>query len=90
MSTDWDAIAAAVDDAARQTDDHLAGRVSSLIRLTDDEIKALFPNKGDVQKLAELMSIVRGAAGHQQKVNQLAANAERLGSVIVTLLGKFA
>lgn len=88
MSTDWSAIAKAVDDAARETDDRLAQRIAGLTRLTDAEVKSLFPKKGDVEKLAELMEIVRDSTTQTQKVNRLAENVDRLGGVVIALLGK--
>ena len=44
---DIDAIA---DDAAQKTDDKLAGQISSLTRMTDAEIKKLFPKAADAKK----------------------------------------
>ncbi len=37
--------------AAKQTNEKLASKASSLTRLTDQEIKDLFPTPADVQKL---------------------------------------
>jgi hypothetical protein len=90
MATDWDDVDKALDDAAKKTNDDLAGKVSSLTRLTDDEIKKLFPTKDDVAKLSQLMQIVRGATSQNEKVNALTENIEGLGKTVITLLAKLA
>ncbi len=90
MATDWDDVDKALDDAAKKTNDDLAGKVSSLTRLTDDEIKKLFPTKDDVAKLSQLMQIVRGATNQNEKVNALTENIEGLGKTVITLLAKLA
>jgi len=91
MPVDWEnfdvkAIAA---QAAEQTDAELAAKVSSLTRMTDAEVKELFPAKSDVAQLAHLMKIVRSSSDENQKVTEIVANAEKFGGVIVTLLKKF-
>jgi len=88
MPIDWTEIDAAIEEAGRKTDDALAGRVSSLTRLTDAEVKALFPRTDDVAKLSELMQIVTAATTAQERQNQLVANISELGGVILKLLGK--
>jgi len=64
--------------------------MSSITRLTDDEIRKLFPDPADVKKLAELMEIVKRAGDRNQKINQIVAKAEELGGIVLTLLQKFA
>jgi len=64
--------------------------MSSITRLTDDEIRKLFPDPADVKKLAELMEIVKRAGDRNQKINQIVENAEELGGIVLTLLQKFA
>jgi hypothetical protein len=75
-------------ESAKETDEKLASEISSLTRLKDDEIKKLFPEKGDVAKLVELMKIVHSADSRNKKVNQIVANSEKLAGVILTLLSK--
>ncbi|HLA89716.1 MAG TPA: hypothetical protein VJL28_04705 [Gemmatimonadaceae bacterium] len=87
---DWTAIDAAIAGAAARTDDALASRISSITRLTDDEVKQLFPKPADVEKLAELMKIVKGATSETEKINALVAKADRLAGTALTLLGHFA
>ncbi len=49
MPIDWDAFDAAIDAeidaAAERTNDRLASQVSSLTRMTDEEVKELFPTR---------------------------------------------
>lgn len=93
MPIDWDEFKSSIGDivnsAADKTDDDLAGRISSITRLTDDEVKSMFPEQADVKVLAELMSIVNSASDRNSKVNQIVNNAEKFGGVMLTLLGKF-
>jgi hypothetical protein len=90
MPFDWDAIDKDIKDASKATDDQLASRVSSVTSLKDDEIKALFPSQGDVQKLAQLMAIVNDATAENERANALAANIKQLAPVAVRLLKHFA
>lgn len=94
MPVDWEKFQSelddAIDDAGKRTDKVLANRISSITRLTDDEIKRLFPDSADVKKLAQLMEIVKRAGDRNKKINEIVKNAENFGSVIYTLLAKFA
>ena len=83
-------IDAALDSAQKKTTVALASRISSVTRLTDDEIVELFPKQADVKKLAELMAIVKGAQVRNERISALAANIERLGGTAMTLLERFA
>lgn len=94
MAIDWEKFQGELDDlitgAGKRTDDKLAGKISSITRMTDDEVKNLFPEPADVKKLADLMEIVQGADEQNQKINAIVSNAEKFGGIILTLLGKFA
>lgn len=81
-------------DAARQnakdkTDKELASEISGLTRLTDDEIQELFPQTADLEKLADLMAIVKSADDQNQKINKIVENSEKFAGVVITLLNKF-
>ncbi|MES2838850.1 MAG: hypothetical protein V4794_01085 [Pseudomonadota bacterium] len=92
MSINWEKfqvdIDGLVDDAGERTDTKLAGRISSVTRLTDEEVKKLFPDPADVKKLAELMEIVKKTGDRNEKINKIVANIEDFGGIVVTLLGK--
>ena len=79
-----------IDDAGERTDIRLAGKISTITRMTDEEVKKLFPDPADVKKLAELMQIVKTAGDRNDKVNKIVANIEDFGGIVLTLLGKFA
>jgi hypothetical protein len=81
-------IKALAKEAADETDDKLAGQISSLTRLKDEEVKKLFPEKGDVVKFIELMQIVNSADARNKKVNQIVENAEKFAGIILTVLSK--
>lgn len=94
MPVNWDEFDAEIDDvieaSAAATDEQLASRVSSLTRMTDEEILELFPEQGDVKNLAALMKIVKSAEARNDKINKIVANAEQFGGVMLTLISKFA
>jgi hypothetical protein len=94
MPINWDKFQSdldrAIEEAGERTDMKLAGRISSITRLTDDEVKKLFPDPTDVKKLAELMATVKGAGNRSQKINHIVKNAEEFAGIILTLLSKFA
>jgi len=93
MAIDWDKfqgeLDGLIDEAGEKTDRKLAGKISAITRMTDDEVKKLFPDPADVKKLAELMEIVKRAGDRNDKVNKIISNAEEFGGIILTLLGKF-
>jgi hypothetical protein len=80
----------AINTGATATDDKLASRISSVTRMTDEEIKELFPAPADTKKLADLMQIVKSAEDRNTKVTQIVSNAEKFGGIVLTLLEKFA
>lgn len=73
-------------EAARLTNAELDARVSSLTRLTDAELRRLFPTKADKQRLVELLAIVNAATTENQKIVELRRNLERLGGVALRLI----
>lgn len=82
-------IDAIVDDAAQKTDDKLIGQISSLTRMTDAEIKELFPKAADAKKLVELMKIVKSAETRNKKISNIVENSEKFAGIVITLLDKF-
>lgn len=94
MAIDWQKFQSNVDqaaeDAGTRTDEKLAGQISSVTRLTDEEIKNLFPDPADVKKLAELMEIVKKAGDKNEKINRIVANIDDFAGIVLTLLGKLA
>jgi hypothetical protein len=94
MAIDWETfqeeLDQLIDEAGDRTDKKLAGKISTITRLTDDEVKKLFPDPADVKKLSELMEIVKRAGNQNDKINKIVSNAEEFGGIILTLLGKLA
>lgn len=68
MTSTWEEILA---NAKPDTDNEFAAKVSSMTRLTDDEIKTILPTVQDREDFTRLMSIVADAT----KSNQAKANA---------------
>ena len=94
MEIDWDEFDRKLDgiirDSAQRTDEELADRISSITRMNNEEIIELFPKAEDAKNLAELMKIVQSAQERNTQVNQIVDNAEKFGSVVFTLLKRFA
>ena len=91
MPVDWNSlnIDKEIDKAGKRTDEKLASKISSITRLTDEEIQKLFPEPEDAKKLIELMKIVNGAQARNTKINQIIKNSEDFAGIILTLLKKF-
>jgi len=93
MPIDWDKfeknLDQIIDKAGKKTDDKLASRISSITRMTDEEIKELFPKPGDIEKLVKLLRTVKSAEDRNNKINELVENAEEFGGIVLTLLEKF-
>lgn len=79
-----------VDGANQRTSAQLASEVARVSRLTDSEIKRLFPKTADARRVAELMEIVKRSGSRNEKINRITRNAEHFGEVIFTLLKKLA
>lgn len=94
MPVDWNEfendLNSIIEAGAQRADERLASKISSVTRMTDDEVKELFPEPADVKKLAQLMKVVNAADERNAKINNIVANAEEFGGVILTLLEKFA
>jgi|TARA_B100001063_G_C16773280_1_gene563167 ERCC4-type nuclease len=94
MTINWDEFDSEIDliieNSAEATDEKLASSISSITRMTDEEVKELFPSPADVKKLSELMKIVKSSQNRNEKINNIVAKSEELGGVILSLLQKFA
>jgi len=94
MPVNWDEfdseIDSIIDVAAGATDQRLASRISSITRMTDDEVQELFPDPADVKKLTELMKIVKSSDDRNIKISRIVSNSEEFGGVVLSLLQKFA
>lgn len=93
MPVDWKTLAkeldAALDRAGDTADIKLRSLVSSLTRLTDEEVQRLFPKPADVDKLKRLMEIVKSAEERNTKIINLKNNIEDLAETAIKLLEVF-
>ncbi len=93
MPINWDDfesdLTIAIDESSTETDSILAGKISSVTRMTDEEITELFPASSDIQKLMKLMTIVKSATDRNTKVNNIINNTEEFADIIITLINKF-
>ena len=74
--------------ALDKTNIELASEISSVTRLTNEEIMKLFPQTTDMEKLASLIEIVNSSEERNTKINRIVANAQNFGGVILSLVGK--
>lgn len=92
MPIDWTTfgkdVDTAIESSVKETDDALASKVSSLTRLTDEEVKALFPESKELKQLSALMDIVQSSTSHNEKINSIVASSEEFAGVTVKLLKK--
>lgn len=90
---DWDEFDSELDSiiesSAEATDQLLASKISSITRMTDDEVEELFPDPADVKKLSELIKIVKSQNDTNTKIVEILSDAERLSPIILKLLEKF-
>ena len=91
MPVNWDDldVDSIADDEAKETDRELASQISSLTRMTDEEVQELFPNPADVKKLTALMKIVKSAEERNTKINNISADVKEFAGIVITLLDKF-
>lgn len=93
MPVDWEALErdldGAIDKAASTTDEALVDRISSLTRMTEAEVGALFPDPAERAELVRLMRIVKSADDQNAKVNEIFSNSQRFGKIVVRLLDRF-
>jgi hypothetical protein len=94
MPTDWKSlekeIDSIIDESAKKTDIDLASKMSTVSRLTEEEIKKLFPKPSEVKDLFDLMKIVKSAESRNTKINKIMENSERFAGIVLTLLTKLA
>jgi hypothetical protein len=92
MPINWEEFDENVDQAITESvdavDTKLAAHISSITRLTDDEVNELFPEPADLKKLAELLKIVKSAEDQNIKVSAIINNSEEFAGVVLTLLTK--
>lgn len=82
---DFDSL---LDEAEAETDAELTSKISNLVRMTDAEIKELFPKKVDKKKLIELMSIVKSSTSINNKKRRLLRNIGKLAGTVISVLNK--
>ena len=90
---DWDGFDEKVKEAskkaAKRTDDQLALQLASITSLTQKEIQEIFPEKADVEKLSELMQIVKSSTSRNNKINKIVDDSEKFAGIIVDVLAKY-
>ncbi|TRZ45045.1 hypothetical protein [Robertkochia solimangrovi] len=87
---DWTAfekkVKEAAESASNTANENLAGEMSTMIHLTQQEIQEIFPEPEDKKDFAALMKIVKSATSHNNKINKIVADGERFAGVVISLL----
>ena len=81
--TDYGKIAG---EAAEQTNSEFAEKISKLTNLTEEQIKAVCPEKVDQQNLEKLIDIVKKSENENVMKNNLINNFSTVGGIVCKLL----
>jgi hypothetical protein len=73
-------------EARKATNVGLAGELSSLTRLSEQDIQRLLPRKVDKEQFAALMAIVADSTDEDEKIAALKERLEEVGGVVVRIL----
>ena len=73
-------------EARESTNRALAGEISSLTFLTEEDVERLLPRKADKERFGTLMAIVTAGTGDNAKVAALRENLDEVGAVLVKIL----
>ena len=76
----------AAKDAANQTDEQLASRISGLTRMTDEQLQEFFPRRPDKEQLLQLLELVHSSTAENKKIERIGENAETLGKAAIALI----
>ena len=92
MDIDWDELEKkakkAAEEASIEADEELASDISSITRLTDENIQELCPEPADKEKLTKLLRIVKSATSHNTKVAELQQSIGDYIGIIIKLIAK--
>jgi len=72
--------------AREATNTSLAGEISSLTRLSGEDIQRLLPRKVDKKRFGTLMAIIADSTSDNRKVAALKENIDEVGQVLVRIL----
>lgn len=87
MPKTWEEI---LKDAQTQTDSQLASDISSLSRLSDDEINEIAPQAIDKAKLTALMQTIADATKSNKEKAEAIKNIQGFAEMAVAVLKKVA
>jgi len=85
MNPSWEEIRK---NAKNKTDESFVSAVSSLTRLTDDEIKAIAPTVSDKENFAALLKIINDATKSNEEKAKSIRNINGLVEIVIPLLKK--
>jgi hypothetical protein len=78
----------AAEEAAKTTDESLAGEQAKVASLSWEQLKQMLPSPSDKKQLEELMKVVTAATDHNEKVASLTRNIGSLAGIIVKVLSR--
>lgn len=77
-----------LDEAEKKTNEQLKDKITSLTKLTVEDLQKIAPTVEDKNKLLGLMQIVRSTANDNDKKAQILANIEMYAGIILNIAGK--
>ena len=77
------------EEAGNMTDQQLSGQISSLTRLTQDEINSIAPAPLDKQNLNKLIGIIKDTSKSNEQKAESIKNIDQHLSLLVSIVSKF-
>lgn len=78
----------AFNHANSESNQSIINKIILLTKLTENDIKVLFPQNADIEKLLELLKIIKSDKERNVKINLIKENIETLSPTILSLLEK--
>lgn len=75
--------------AAKETDESFASKISSLCRLTDEEIASIAPTKDDKERLTELITIVKNTTVAIEQKAEAIKKIDNSVHILIGIVSKF-
>lgn len=77
-----------LNQAINMTNDQLKDQITSMTKLTPEDLQKLAPTVEDKNALLKLMQIVRSTADDNDKKAQILANIEGFANIVLNIAGK--
>ena len=79
----------ALDEAENMTNEQLASKITSIVKISQQNLQTFFPAKVDKEKLYTLIKIVRSSADENKKKQEIISKIGDYVGTILTLTKMF-